>query len=78
MCVFQWSFGVVMWELLTRGRTPYVMVQSVDLKDYINADNRLPHPETASQTVYVTNTYTAINVREQLDTILIAGAVDVA
>ena len=43
-CVFQWSYGVVLWELLTRGVTPYPEVDNWDIIRYLKAGRRMPQP----------------------------------
>lgn len=42
--VFQWSYGVVLWELLTRGVTPYPEVDNWDIIRYLKAGRRMPQP----------------------------------
>ncbi len=44
---FQWSFGVLMWELLTRGCTPYPDIDNFDVKDYVMRGNRMDKPDFA-------------------------------
>lgn len=40
-----WSYGVVLWELLTRGKTPYADVDNFMLKPYLERGRRLDIPE---------------------------------
>jgi serine/threonine protein kinase len=52
-CVHQWSFGVLMWEVMTRGKTPYWGIENFDIKRAIVMGRRLEHPPGASDFVYV-------------------------
>ena len=40
-----WSFGVVLWELLTRGQTPYEEVNMICLYSHLMEGNRLEIPQ---------------------------------
>ncbi len=40
----QWSFGVVMWELLSRGMKPYPGVDNLDIKRFLKRGERLEKP----------------------------------
>ena len=40
----QWSFGVVMWEILTRGRTPYQEIESEEIAAFVKSGKRLERP----------------------------------
>ena len=40
-----WSFGVLMWELMTRGVTPYPDVDIFDVRNYLAAGRRLRKPK---------------------------------
>ncbi len=48
-----WSFGIVLWELTTRGCAPYPDVDSFHMKAYLNRGRRLTQPEHAPDDVYV-------------------------
>eukprot|EP01114_Cavostelium_apophysatum_P001939 TRINITY_DN1169_c0_g2_i1.p1 TRINITY_DN1169_c0_g2~~TRINITY_DN1169_c0_g2_i1.p1 ORF type:complete len:1386 (-),score=265.65 TRINITY_DN1169_c0_g2_i1:45-4202(-) len=39
-----WSFGVVMWEILTLGKTPYAWLSNRDIFEAVPRGERLPQP----------------------------------
>jgi serine/threonine protein kinase len=47
-----WSFGVVMWELMTRGLMPYKGLNSSDIVNYLFEGNRLPCPSHCPVILY--------------------------
>jgi len=44
----QWSFGVLMWELLTRGAKPYEGIEPMRMRRYLKDGNRLAKPSPAT------------------------------
>ena len=50
-CV-QWSFGVLLWELCTRGSMPYADVAHFDILSYLESGHRLPTPRCASRIMW--------------------------
>lgn len=47
-----WSFGVVMWEIMSRGKTPYTGIKPEDLIEYVDAGERLVKPASTPAEVY--------------------------
>uniref|UniRef100_A0A8D2CMY0 receptor protein-tyrosine kinase n=1 Tax=Sciurus vulgaris TaxID=55149 RepID=A0A8D2CMY0_SCIVU len=47
-----WSFGVLLWELLTRGAPPYPHIDPFDLTQYLAQGRRLPQPEYCPNSLY--------------------------
>ncbi|KAK2182661.1 hypothetical protein NP493_342g02055 [Ridgeia piscesae] len=47
-----WSFGVTLWELLTRGCSPYPDVDSFNIKSYVMSGRRMSQPQHAPDDVY--------------------------
>ncbi|XP_053525535.1 macrophage-stimulating protein receptor isoform X6 [Artibeus jamaicensis] len=47
-----WSFGVLLWELLTRGAPPYPHVDPFDLPHFLAQGRRLPQPEYCPNSLY--------------------------
>ncbi|XP_060079157.1 hepatocyte growth factor receptor-like [Ylistrum balloti] len=47
-----WSFGICLWELMTRGVNPYPEVDNWDVLRYIKAGRRMPQPPFCPDTLY--------------------------
>ncbi|XP_036122737.1 macrophage-stimulating protein receptor isoform X3 [Molossus molossus] len=47
-----WSFGVLLWELLTRGAPPYPHINPFDLTQFLVQGRRLPQPEYCPNSLY--------------------------
>lgn len=47
-----WSFGVLLWELLTRGAPPYPHIDPFDLSQFLVQGRRLPQPEYCPDSLY--------------------------
>lgn len=49
--MLQWSFGVLLWEVLMRGVTPYPDVDNFDIRNYLHEGHRLSKPSNAPDDV---------------------------
>ncbi|XP_078388791.1 tyrosine-protein kinase Mer-like [Cetorhinus maximus] len=47
-----WSFGVTMWEIVTRGNTPYPGLQNHEIYDFLHEGNRLRQPSDCLDKLY--------------------------
>uniref|UniRef100_UPI00398ED89B tyrosine-protein kinase receptor UFO n=1 Tax=Pristiophorus japonicus TaxID=55135 RepID=UPI00398ED89B len=47
-----WSCGVTMWEIATRGQTPYPGVENSEIYDYLRQGNRLKQPPDCLDALY--------------------------
>ncbi|KAA8593364.1 macrophage-stimulating protein receptor [Etheostoma spectabile] len=47
-----WSYGILMWELLTRGANPYPNVDPYDITHYLLKGRRLAQPQFCPDTLY--------------------------
>lgn len=47
-----WAFGVTMWEIMTRGQTPYAGIENAEIYNYLIGGNRLKQPPECTEEVY--------------------------
>lgn len=47
----QWAFGVTMWEIMTRGQTPYAGIENAEIYNYLIGGNRLKQPPECMEDV---------------------------
>lgn len=47
-----WAFGVTMWEIMTRGQTPYAGIENAEIYNYLIGGNRLKQPLECTEDVY--------------------------
>src|SRR2546422_921863 len=47
-----WSYGVVLWELMTRGVTPYPEVDNWDIINFLKEGRRMPQPSYCPDLLY--------------------------
>uniref|UniRef100_A0A0K0DRD8 Protein kinase domain-containing protein n=1 Tax=Angiostrongylus cantonensis TaxID=6313 RepID=A0A0K0DRD8_ANGCA len=47
-----WAYGVVLWELTTRGLMPYAGKSGIEILEFLRADNRLEMPEYCPSELY--------------------------
>ncbi len=47
-----WSFGVLLWEMMTLGGTPYPELAAEQLVDFLNEGKRMPQPTKCPLEVY--------------------------
>jgi len=48
-----WSYGVLVWELFTRGMTPYPQIDNNYIFDHLKRGNRLPKTNYCPEPIYV-------------------------
>ncbi|CAF1162710.1 unnamed protein product [Adineta ricciae] len=47
-----WSFGILLWELMSRGKTPYPGIDNADIFTYVKHGYRLPQPTYCPHLLY--------------------------
>ncbi len=51
--LIKWAFGVTMWEIMTRGQTPYPGVENSEIYEYLIKGERLKQPPDCPADMYV-------------------------
>ena len=49
--ILQWSFGVLLWELFTRGLQPYPGLDNATVVAYVRRGERMKKPEYTPEDV---------------------------
>jgi len=47
-----WSFGVLLWEFMTRGQNPYPDITNNQVKDYLKRGTRMSQPDYCPDPIY--------------------------
>ncbi|XP_069494897.1 tyrosine-protein kinase receptor TYRO3 isoform X2 [Ambystoma mexicanum] len=47
-----WAFGITMWEIVTRGQTPYAGIENSEIYNYLTGGNRLKQPPDCLDDLY--------------------------
>ncbi|XP_019500621.1 PREDICTED: tyrosine-protein kinase receptor TYRO3 [Hipposideros armiger] len=47
-----WAFGVTIWEIMTRGQTPYAGIENAEIYNYLIGGNRLKQPPDCTEDLY--------------------------
>ncbi|XP_071964453.1 uncharacterized protein [Antedon mediterranea] len=48
-----WTFGIVLYEIVTFGDAPYAEIKDEDIRTHVSDGNRIPKPRSCSDTLYV-------------------------
>ncbi|UYV61172.1 RET [Cordylochernes scorpioides] len=51
-CCHSWAFGILFWEIMTLGATPYPSVPPEKLYNFLEEGNRNDRPQSCSQEIY--------------------------
>jgi serine/threonine protein kinase len=47
-----WSYGILMWEIFSKGQTPYTGMSNSKAREMIEAQYRMPAPEGTPDVIY--------------------------
>ena len=53
--LFQWAFGVTLWELITLSQQPYHDIDPFEMAAYLQEGYRLAQPINCPDELYVSN-----------------------
>lgn len=71
LCIWcQWAFGVTMWEIVTRGQTPYPGVENSEIYEFLIKGERLKKPLDCRDDMWVTSLRHHHHVSDSVDNLV--------
>lgn len=52
ICIYRWSFGILLWEIFTLGGSPYPGLPTEDLLKFLEGGKRMECPDRCPKDVY--------------------------
>ena len=62
--IFQWSFGVFLWELMTKAQQPFGDIDPFEMESYLNEGYRLHQPLNCPDQLYSGENYFRSSIPE--------------